>query len=348
MKAIIMAGGEGKRLRPISGGTPKPLFPLLGRPMLDHILFLLRENGFGEAVVSLGYQAERIRAHLGDGSAFGLRVSCSEEVRPLGTAGGVRLAWQRFAAGEPVLVLSGDAACDLDLRSLVRAHEERRPAVTIALHRSRSPLGLGLVLTDPDGRVLSFLEKPDWSRVVTDRVNTGIYVLSPEALREIPEDAPFDFAKDLFPRLLRQGRELLGLEPEGYWCDAGTPESYYRCCLDALAGRLRLAEPWGEEKPEPAKGGAVILPGSGENTASVKCRDRAALMRACSENLAGFGADFSDGLRLRGSRGEGHIAPFADREALCIEARGENAPAICESLRRLAEKLEGSDPLSAD
>ena len=222
MKAVIMAGGEGTRLRPVTGELPKPMAPLLGRPMLEHICAALK------------YRAEDIERAFSDGAALGVHMQYRVEREALGTAGGVKNCAD-FYGDEDFLVISGDAACDLDLSRLMREHREADAAATLALHRSREPLSYGLAVTDGDGDVRCFIEKPQWSRVVTDLVNTGIYILSPRAMALVPEGRPFDFAKELFPLLLARGERLRGVALDGYWCDVGTPLAYYRCCIDALA-----------------------------------------------------------------------------------------------------------------
>lgn len=315
MKAVIMAGGEGKRLRPVTGALPKPLAPLLGRPMIEHIVLLLKKHGFTDICVTLGYRAEDIANALGDGSALGVNISCCTESKALGTAGGVKNC-AAFYGGGDFLVISGDAACDIDLTALWQAHRETGAAATLALCRSAEPLGFGLAVTDGEGFVRSFIEKPRWERVVSDLVNTGIYILSPRAMEAVPEGVSFDFAKDLFPLLLQRGEKLLGVPADGYWCDAGTPLAYYRCCVDALEGRLKLdaAESFRQSPPEeqPQRGErwqqAVICP----------CRSRAALMGALSRELMELGADYSDGLRLHGRSYELRIAPEALRSAVGV------------------------------
>ena len=261
MKAIILAGGQGSRLRPVSGGLPKPMMPLCGRPLLEHIINLLARQGFRELCLTLGYRPDVIREHFGSGKDFGVSITYQVEETPLGTAGGVRQC-AHFYGNEDFLVISGDAACDFDLSRLMAHHREHRCAATLALTRCRAPLRFGLVPTDETGRVLAFLEKPTWERVVTDQVNTGIYALSPRAMAPVPEGRPFDFGKELFPLLLEQNQPLHGLAMEGYWCDIGTPEEYFRCNLDALAGRLRLPEPLGPP-PRPAASGAPSPAGNG-------------------------------------------------------------------------------------
>ena len=248
MKAVIMAGGEGKRLRPVSCGCPKPMVRLLGRPLMEHIIALLRESGLRQICVTLCSQPEAVRGYFGSGEKFGVEICYREETVPLGTAGGVKNC-AGFIGGDDVLVISGDAACVIDLGRLIEAHREHRPCVTIALAERSDPLRYGLGLTEASGRVTGFIEKPDWSRVVTDMVNTGIYILSPEAVAAIPGGVEYDFGRDLFPELLRRGSVLRGEPAAGYWCDIGTPEEYLKCSIDALRGALPVTAPFPQLAP---------------------------------------------------------------------------------------------------
>ena len=340
-----MAGGEGKRLKSVTGDTPKPMALLAGKPVLEHILNLLKQNGVSDACLTLRYRPELIRDYFGGGERFGMRLAYHIETEPLGTAGGVR-ACADFYGERDFLVISGDCACDFDLRALMEAHRRHRPSVTMALYPHEAPLPYGTVLTSRDGKVVSFIEKPDWERVVSDLVNTGVYIVSPDAMGFVPEDTPFDFAKDLFPALMSAGREIFGLPMEGYWCDIGTPRAYFQCNLDALDGRLRLA---------PAEGGAGPAPEAEAKTETsaaerarreavarveLRCRGRARLMRELSQKLMEAGTEFdaSDGLRLRDKGGSVRVAPAADREALVISADSDTLAHDYEALIRGLEK----------
>ena len=338
MKAVILAGGQGTRLKPVTGDTPKPLVPLLGRPLMEHILLLLRRYGFGDICAALSYRAGDVMDRFGDGSALGVHLEYRVEERALGTAGAVKNCAD-FIGGEDVLVISGDAACDFDLSALFRRHRESRAAATLALYRHPQPLRYGLAVAEEDGRIRSFVEKPSWSRVVTDLVNTGIYVLSPRAIEEIPVGEPCDFAHELFPALLERQALLLGVPMAGYWCDVGTPLSYYRCCADALEGKLRLTlSPDFAPKEVPAEpefGGKVQL--------DCPCRNRAELMGSLSSCLLELNADYSDGIRLESPRYRLHIAPLAARSAIRIAVDSEDAEFARElalSARDLAMALE--------
>ena len=339
MKAVIMAGGMGSRLKAITGDRPKPMVPLLGRPLMEYILELLRSQGFDQVCAAVRYRAGDIMAHFGDGSRFGVEMQYRVEEEPLGTAGAVKNC-RDFYGGEDFLVISGDAACDFQLSRLMEEHKRRRAAVTLALCRHSEPLSYGLAVTDGEGRIRSFVEKPDWSRVVTDLVNTGIYVISPRIMELVPEGREFDFAKDLFPLLLSRGELLLGLPIEGYWCDVGSPLSYYRCCADALEGKLRLDFPELFRPPIPSGGDVPPLPGENLDCA---CRSRAELMGSLSELLMDMGADYSDGLQLDSPRFHLRISPLASRSALRISVSSQDAEFARElaiSARDLARALE--------
>ena len=337
MKAVILAGGLGTRLRPVTGEHPKPMVPLLGKPMMEHIVALLRENGFNQICAALHYRAGEIMAHFGDGRRFGVNMEYRIETENLGTAGSVRNC-RDFFGEEDFLVISGDAACDFKLTELIQAHRQKGAAATIALSSQRLPLRYGLAVTDAQGRIRSFIEKPEWPRVVTDLVNTGIYVLSPRAMEAVPE-GPFDFGSDLFPKLLQAGEPLYGLVMDGYWADIGTPQDYYRCCADALDGKLRLTpgEAFRTEEPrapeEQREEGCIVC---------CDCEDRARLMGTLSELMLDMGAAYDDGIRLKGRDYELHISPSAVRSSVRIAVKSpdaELARALCLSAREVAEKL---------
>ena len=335
MKAIIMAGGMGTRLRAVTGDTPKPMVPLLGRPMMEHIVNLLRENGFTEICAALRYRAGDIMAYFGDGSRFGVSMQYRIEKEPLGTAGGVRNCLD-FCGKEDFLVISGDAACDFELKALMAEHKNRGAAVTIALFRSPEPLSYGLAVTDERFRIRGFVEKPDWPHVVTDLVNTGIYAVSPRAMELVPENTPYDFAKDLFPALMRRGETLIGLSLPGYWCDVGSPASYYRCCSDALSGKLRL------DLPESFRRSSVDAAPDDccEGGIDCDCRSRAELMGALSELFLDMGADYSDGLTLDTDRFKLRIAPLRNRSAVHISVDSSDAEFASELALSAKELIE--------
>lgn len=338
MKAVILAGGLGTRLRAVTGEHPKPLAPLLGRPVMEHIVELLRDQGFSEICAALHYRAGEIMAHFGDGRRFGVHMEYRIETANLGTAGSVKNC-RDFFGDEDFLIISGDAACDFRLDRLMELHREKQAAVTIALSRESEPLRYGLAVTDGDGRIRSFIEKPDWPRVVTDLVNTGIYVLSPQVLARVPEGGG-DFGRDLFPLLLKEDAPLYGQVMEGYWRDIGTPLDYYRCCADALEGKLKLTpgERFRQAAQEPVsdseEDGCVTL---------CTCQNRARLMGTLSELMLELGADYDDGIRLKGPHYELHISPSAVSSAVRVAVKSDDAEyarALCLAAGDVAKKLE--------
>ncbi len=241
MKAVLMAGGFGTRIQPLTHSVPKPMVPLLGRPMMEHIIGQLRDAGITEIVVLLFYTPEAIRSYFGDGSRFGVRLEYVLPDDDYGTAGAVKLA-EPFI-DSTFLVMSGDLVTDFDLPKIVAFHRTRETPVTITLTSVPNPLQFGVVITDADGRIRRFLEKPGWGEVFSDTVNTGIYVLEPEVFRAIPPGKNFDFSKDLFPVFLREERAIYGYNAQGYWRDVGDPDSYREAVREILAGKVRLPFP---------------------------------------------------------------------------------------------------------
>ncbi len=238
MKAVILAGGEGTRLRPLTSNQPKPMMPLVNRPMMEHIVTLLAQHGFDDVVVTVAYLANQIRNYFGDGSDFGVRMRYATDESPLGTAGSVRNASAELE--DTFLVISGDVLTDIDLSALVKAHRDSNAAASIALKRVDDPLEFGIVITRPDGSIERFLEKPTWGQVFSDTINTGIYVLEPSIFDLIPEGEVVDFAADVFPAALERGLTLHGHVADGYWEDVGTTEAYMRAHADVLDGRVRI------------------------------------------------------------------------------------------------------------
>ncbi|HYW52886.1 MAG TPA: sugar phosphate nucleotidyltransferase, partial [Dongiaceae bacterium] len=245
MKAVLMAGGEGSRLRPLTSRRPKPLAPVAGKPVMELIVELLKQHGFGEIVSTLHYLADEIEAYFGDGEAHGVKMHYVVEDTPLGTAGAVKMAHE-LLGHETFLVISGDALTDLDLSAVVRHHREQGNDVTIALQRVTNPLEFGVVVTDENGRIVRFLEKPSWGEVFSDTINTGIYVLEPGILDRMQRGKVYDFSKDLFPDMLREGAKLGGYVIDAYWTDIGNLEQYQQANYDAVEGKVRIAFPGNE------------------------------------------------------------------------------------------------------
>ncbi len=236
VKAVILAGGEGTRLRPLTSNQPKPMMPLVNRPMLEHIITLLARHGFDDIVVTVAYLGNQIRDYFGDGSDFGVRMRYATEDSPLGTAGSVRNAADEL--DDTFLVISGDVLTDIDLGELVKVHRESDALASIALKRVENPLEFGIVITKPDGEIERFLEKPTWGQVFSDTINTGIYVLEPQVFDFIPPDEVIDFSGDVFPAALDQDLKLHGYVADCYWEDVGTTEAYLQAHADVLDGKV--------------------------------------------------------------------------------------------------------------
>jgi len=242
-----MAGGFGTRLRPLTISIPKPMTPLLNKPIVEHNVNLLKSHGITDLVIILYYQSEIIRSHFGDGSKFGVSIKYVKPDADYGTAGAVYLANEFIA--DSVLIISGDVVTDIDLSKAVKFHEQKKAYATVVLSRSENPLQYGIALTDKDGKITKFYEKPTWSEVFSDTINTGIYVLDKSALSLIPQARPqnqsrdlgIDFSKDLFPFMLRHELPLYGYAANGYWRDIGGLDDYIAANLEALKGRVNLA-----------------------------------------------------------------------------------------------------------
>jgi mannose-1-phosphate guanylyltransferase/phosphomannomutase len=232
-----MAGGEGTRLRPMTANQPKPLLPVANRPIMEHVLRLLKRHGFAETVVTVQFLASLVRNYFGDGEDVGMSLQYATEETPLGTAGSVKNA-EDALRDTPFLVISGDALTDIDLSALVQAHKENGALVTVALTRVPNPLEFGIVIAGDDGRIQRFLEKPTWGQVFSDTVNTGIYVMEPEVLAKVPAGESVDWSGDIFPQLLEAGAPVFGWVADGYWEDVGTHESYLKAQADVLSGRV--------------------------------------------------------------------------------------------------------------
>ena len=246
MKAVVMAGGEGSRLRPLTIGRPKPMVPIVDMPVIEHIFGLLRRHGITEVVVTLQYLARVIQDYFGDGADFGMQIHYTVEETPLGTAGSVKNA--EALLDEPFIVISGDALTDFDLDQIVQHHQRKEAMATLTLYRVPNPLEYGVVIIDGETRVERFLEKPSWGEVFSDTVNTGIYVLDPSIFKYVPSGVPVDWSNDVFPKLLANGDPMFGYVAGGYWCDVGNLSEYARANADILHGLVNLEMP-GRELP---------------------------------------------------------------------------------------------------
>jgi mannose-1-phosphate guanylyltransferase/phosphomannomutase len=240
-KAVIMAGGFGTRLRPLTMSIPKPMVPLANRPMMGHIVELLKRHGIHDVVSVLYFQPEQITSYFEDGAAFGISMAYMTAEADYGTAGAVKNAQSMLS--ERFIIISGDVLTDFDISAAVAYHQAKGAMATILLTRVPQPLQYGIVMTDADGRITRFLEKPSWGEVFSDTINTGIYILEPEVLDLIPARTEFDFSKDLYPLMLQKGLPLYGYIADGYWKDVGNLSEYQLAHADVLAGRVNIAIP---------------------------------------------------------------------------------------------------------
>jgi NDP-sugar pyrophosphorylase family protein len=240
MKAILLAGGKGTRLRPLTIHTPKPIVPIFDRPFLHYQLDLLRQvPEIDEVVLSLNYQPRRIEEIFGDGGDSGLAIRYVVEPSPLGTGGAVRYAGESLR--ESVVVFNGDVLTEVDLAAVIALHRERKAKATIVLTPVENPAAYGLVETDADGSILRFLEKPKPDEITCDTINAGIYVLEPDTFDRIPKDTPWSIERSFFPSLIERHERFVAYVCRGYWIDIGTPEKYVQVHRDIMDGRYRAA-----------------------------------------------------------------------------------------------------------
>ncbi|MFG2474367.1 sugar phosphate nucleotidyltransferase [Streptomyces fagopyri] len=287
-EAILLVGGRGTRLRPLTVNTPKPMVPAAGVPFLTHQLARARAAGVEHIVLATSYLAEVFEPYFGDGSALGLHIEYVTEEEPLGTGGAIRNVAGRLHSGpdEPVLIFNGDILTGLDIQALVATHESTRADVSLHLTRVDDPRAYGLVPTDPSGRVTAFLEKPQTpAEIVTDQINAGAYVFRRSVIDTIPAGRPVSVERETFPELLATGAHLQGMVDSTYWLDLGTPQAFVRGSADLVLGRA----------PSPAVpgrcGDRLVLP-----TARV-----AADAKLTGGTVVGEGAHVGEGARVMGS-----------------------------------------------
>lgn len=248
MRAVLMAGGSGTRLRPLTCDLPKPMVPILNRPIAEHIVNLLKRNGITEIIATLHYLPDVMRDYFHDGQDFGVQMTYAvEEDQPLGTAGCVKNIADLL--DDTFLVISGDSVTDFDLQAAIRFHREKGSKATLVLTRVPNPIEFGVVITNSEGQIQRFLEKPSTSEIFSDTVNTGTYILEPEVLDYLPANQESDFSKDLFPLLLDKGEPLYGYVADGYWCDVGHLEAYREAQYDALHRKVMVDYAYSETSP---------------------------------------------------------------------------------------------------
>lgn len=259
MQAVVMAGGFGTRLRPLTANIPKPMTPLLNKPIIEHIIELLKKHDITDIIMILYHQAEIIRDYFKDGKKFGVKIQYVKPDADYGTAGAVYCGYELI--NDRFIIISGDVVTDFDLSQAIKFHEKRKSVSTLVLTRAKNPLQFGIVLTDNDGKITKFFEKPSWSEVFSDTINTGIYVLEKDTLGLVPKargnKTDCDFSKDLFPYLLKNKLPLYGATLSGYWRDVGSLEDYIKTNLEALKGKADLPLAKGL-----TRNGCIIAPSS--------------------------------------------------------------------------------------
>ena len=238
MKAVILAGGSGTRLRTASDRTPKPMLPLFGKPAMEHSIRLLKKHGVKDILVALSYRAKEVMDYFGDGSKWRVKINYSLEEKPIGTAGAVKRA--QSALDETFIVVAGDIVTDLNLSVAVEFHRRSSAIATVLLHEVQDPSDFGVVAAEPDGRVTRYVEKPPPDGIFSSKISTGIYILEPDVLGSIPYEQPCDFGREVFPRLLHNMDPVYACELPGYWCDVGNMIQYRAVHFDALMGKLDM------------------------------------------------------------------------------------------------------------
>ena len=242
MKAVVMAGGFGTRIQPLTNSRPKPMLPVVNRPMMENTMLILRDLGITDFIVLLYFKPEVIQDYFGDGSKFGMNITYVIPDDDYGTAGAVKLA-QEHIGDDNFIIISGDLVTDFDFQKIFEYHKQKESKLTITLTSVENPLEFGVVIANEEGKIEKFLEKPSWGEVFSDTINTGIYIIEPEILDYIPKGENFDFAKDLFPLLMEEGVELIAGNAEGYWRDVGNPDSYREVHEDIMSGRVDFKMP---------------------------------------------------------------------------------------------------------
>jgi len=239
MKAIIIAGGPGTRLQPLTYAVPKPIIPLVNKPILVHQIELLKKHGITEIVLNLHYKSDSIQKLLGDGKKFGVKLFYSFEEKPLDTAGAVKNA-QEFFDSDPMIVCNGDILTNLDLTALMDFHRSKRSELTFTLTRVDDPSAFGLIVTDANGKVKNFLEKPSKKEAIVDTINAGTYVINTDLFEYIPKGVQHSFERQFFPKMLNIGKNIYGFDSDSYWMDIGNPQKYFEAHQDILLNKIKV------------------------------------------------------------------------------------------------------------
>ncbi len=245
MKAVILAGGEGTRMRPITFLNPKPMLPLVNRPFMENFVLWIKSHRIKDIIFSTGYLSEIFKNYFGDGSRFGMNFTWVQEKEPLDTCGGVKNV-EKYLDNNSFLVFNGDILSSIDLTEMVAFHKRKRADITISLTRVEDPASYGLVPVDKESKVMQFLEKPEHGEAITDLINAGIYIIEPNIMGLVPEGKRYSFERDLFPDVLDKGYKVFGYVSDEYWLDVGTPQKYLMAHWDILYKKINFKFPYKE------------------------------------------------------------------------------------------------------
>ena len=240
MKAVILAGGLGTRLLPLTETTPKPLVPLQNKPVMEYSIELLKKHGITDIIVTICYLSEKIKNYFGDGSKWGVNITYVEERQPLGTAGCVKFAKEFLE--DTFIIISGDALTDFDLQKGIQFHEEKDALMTIFMAKTKNPTYYGIMKVNDEGKIIAFKEKPKSNEVFSNIVNTGIYVVNPKIFSYFPQKETIDFSKEILPILLQNGSKIVGYLAEGYWIDIGNHSQYEQAKEDLKQNKVCVNE----------------------------------------------------------------------------------------------------------
>lgn len=259
MKAMVLAAGVGSRLDPLTASVPKPSVPVVNKPVMEHLLLLLKKHGITDVCANLHYLPTRLTEYFQDGSSLGMRIMFQHEAKLSGDAGGVR-ACRKFLEDGTFIVIMGDLITDADLTKLVEEHKRKKAIASIAVKRMDDVTRFGVVVTDENGFITGFQEKPKAEEALSNLISTGIYIFEPEVFNHIPTEGDYGFGKQLFPKLVKEGLPVLGIEIETYWSDVGTIEQYREANLDVLSGLVKI-DLGGTLLSKEQAGDAVVLVG---------------------------------------------------------------------------------------
>ena len=248
MKGVILAGGKGTRMRPLTYINPKPMLPLINRPFMEYFITRLKTYGIKEIILSTGYLPEAFDIYFGNGSKFGVKLTYVTEETPLGTCGAVKNV-EKYLGNEPFMVFNGDILTAINLKQMIAFHKSKKADITISLTPVEDPTAYGLVPVDQEGKVIEFLEKPSLEEITTNLINAGTYIIEPHIMGHVPSGENYSFERGLFPKALKLGYKIYGFVSDAYWLDVGTPEKYMAAHFDILDKKVAFNFPYRRTNP---------------------------------------------------------------------------------------------------